>query len=80
MWRKFKVSGQLHGPAALPPGKNSPEPIGGSVCPTTGLDDMEKRKFLSLPGLELQIKTKVANMYTLLNNCTTASVLLIFNK
>jgi hypothetical protein len=27
--------------------------IGGWVAPTTGLDDVVKRKFLTLPGLEL---------------------------
>jgi hypothetical protein len=50
------VSGQLHAPAALPPGKEPPVPIGigGWVDPTTGLDDVEKRIFLILPGLELR--------------------------
>jgi hypothetical protein len=28
--------------------------IGGLVDPRAGLDDVEKRKFLTLPGLELQ--------------------------
>jgi hypothetical protein len=28
--------------------------IGGWVNPTAGLDDVEKRKFFTLPGLELQ--------------------------
>jgi hypothetical protein len=28
--------------------------IGGWVDPRTGLDDFEKRKFLTLPGLELR--------------------------
>jgi hypothetical protein len=28
--------------------------IGGWVGPRAGLDDMEKRKFLTLPGLELR--------------------------
>jgi hypothetical protein len=28
--------------------------IGGWVDPRAGLDDMEKRKFLTLPGLELR--------------------------
>jgi hypothetical protein len=50
------VSGQLHAPAALPPGKGSPGThwIGGWLGPRAGLDDMEKRKFLTLPGLELR--------------------------
>jgi hypothetical protein len=47
---------QLHAPGALPPGK---EPlgthwIGGWVNLRPGLDDLEKRKFLTLPGLELR--------------------------
>jgi hypothetical protein len=52
------VSGQFHAPAALPPGKDPPPPgihwIGGWVGPRTGLDDVENRKFLILPGLELR--------------------------
>jgi hypothetical protein len=50
------VSGQLHAPAALPPGKESPGThcIGGWVELSAGLDDMEKRKFLTLTGLELR--------------------------
>jgi hypothetical protein len=28
--------------------------MGGSVGPSTALDDVEKRKFLTLPGLELR--------------------------
>jgi hypothetical protein len=42
------MSDQLHAPAALLPG------IGGWVDPRAGLDDVEKRKFLTLPGLELR--------------------------
>jgi hypothetical protein len=50
----MKVSGQLHAPAALPRGKKSPGThwIGGWVDPRAGLDDVEKRKFLTLPGLK----------------------------
>jgi hypothetical protein len=43
----MEVSGQLHAPAALPPGIHW-------IDPRAGLDDVEKRKFLTLPGLELQ--------------------------
>jgi hypothetical protein len=48
------MSGQLHAPAALP-WKRAPSThfIGGWVDPGAGLDDMEKWKFLTLPGLEL---------------------------
>jgi hypothetical protein len=49
------MSGQLHVPAALPPGK---EPrthwIGSLVGHRTDLDDVQKKKFLTLPGLELR--------------------------
>jgi hypothetical protein len=51
----MEASGQLHAPAALPPGERAPGThwIGGWVGPRTGLDDMEKRNVLALPGLEL---------------------------
>jgi hypothetical protein len=57
------MSGQLHAPAALPPGK---EPTGTHwieswMDPRTGLDDVERRKILPLPGLEIQ---PVASPYT----------------
>jgi hypothetical protein len=49
------VSGQHHVPAALPrekaPGTHW---IGGWVDPRASLDDVEKRKFWILLGLELQ--------------------------
>jgi hypothetical protein len=50
------VSDQLHAPAALPPGERAPgtQWIGGWVDPRASLDDVEKRKFLTLPGLELR--------------------------
>jgi hypothetical protein len=39
----LEVSGQLHAPAALPPGKSPGNHfIGGWVDPRAGLDDMEK--------------------------------------
>jgi hypothetical protein len=46
----------LHAPAALPPGKEPPAThwIGGWVDPRAGLDDLEKWKFLTPPGLELR--------------------------
>jgi hypothetical protein len=51
----MEVSGHLHATAALPPGEKAPCTywIGGWVGPRAGLDDAEKRKFLTLPGLEL---------------------------
>jgi hypothetical protein len=50
------VSGQLHAKAALPPEKAPPGShwIGDWVDPRAGLEDVEKRKFLTLPGLELR--------------------------
>jgi hypothetical protein len=49
------MSGQLHALTALPleraPGTHW---IGGWVSHRASLDDVEKRKFLSLPRLELQ--------------------------
>jgi hypothetical protein len=41
-------SGQLHAPAALPPGEKAPATrwIGSWVDPRVGLDAVEKRKFL----------------------------------
>jgi hypothetical protein len=43
------VSGQLHSPAALSPGAHW---IEGRVGPRAGVEDVEKRTFLTLPGLE----------------------------
>jgi hypothetical protein len=52
------MSGQLHAPAALPPGKEPP-------VPRVGPDDIEKRKFLTPPGLELRpfCRQPVASRY-----------------
>jgi hypothetical protein len=49
-------SGQFHAPAALPFGERAPGThwIGGWVDLRADLDDLEKRKFLTLPGLELR--------------------------
>jgi hypothetical protein len=43
-------------PQSLYPRERTPSThcIGGSVGPRAGLNDMEKRKFLTLPGLELR--------------------------
>jgi hypothetical protein len=49
------VSGQLHAMAYLPPGRDlRTQWIGGWVGPRAGLNDVEKRKFLTLPGLKLR--------------------------
>jgi hypothetical protein len=43
--------------------------MGGWVDPTAGLDDAEKRKFLTLPGLELRLlglQARSQSLYRLL--------------
>jgi hypothetical protein len=52
----MEVSGHLHATAALPPGESAPGThwVGRWVDPRAGLDDVEKRKFLTLPGLNLR--------------------------
>jgi hypothetical protein len=39
--------------------------IGGWMDPRAGLDDMEKRKFLTLPGLELRLLSRPARSQSL---------------
>jgi hypothetical protein len=50
------VSGQLPAAAALPPGERAlgTHSLGGWVDPRADMDDVEKRKFLTLSGLELR--------------------------
>jgi hypothetical protein len=52
----MEVSGQLHASAALRRGVRAPGTHwkGEWMGPRTDLDDVENRKFLTLPGLELQ--------------------------
>jgi hypothetical protein len=52
----MEVSSELHAPAALPPGERAPGThwIGVLVGPKAGLDNVEKRKFLTLLGLEFR--------------------------
>jgi hypothetical protein len=47
----LEMSGRLYAPAALSPSNHC---AGGWVDPRTGLDDVEKRIFLTLTGLELR--------------------------
>jgi hypothetical protein len=51
----MEVSDQLHAPAALPPGETARGNhwIWDWVGPRAGVDDMEKLKILTLPGLDL---------------------------
>jgi hypothetical protein len=69
------VSGQLHVPAALPPGDRAHGThwIGGLVGPRAGLDDVQKRKFLTLPGLEFRLLCRPArsqSLYQLRYSCS----------
>jgi hypothetical protein len=52
----WRGSGQLHAPGRFTPGKRAPGThwIGGWVDLRAGLDDLEKREFLTLQGLELR--------------------------
>jgi hypothetical protein len=54
--RHLLLSGQFTPLPLYPRRKSPPCPhcIGGWIDPRTGLDDLEKRKFLILPGLELR--------------------------
>jgi hypothetical protein len=47
------------------PGERAPGThwTGGWVDPRTGLDDVKKRKFLTLPGLEPSVVQPVASRY-----------------
>jgi hypothetical protein len=62
------VSGQPHVPAALTPGERAPGThwIGGWVGIRDCLDDKEKWKFFTLPGLQLGPlgRPPVASLYT----------------
>jgi hypothetical protein len=64
------VSGQLHDPAALPPRTHW---VGVWVGPRTGLDHVEKRKFLTLLGLELQPLSRPARSQSLYRLCCPGS-------
>jgi hypothetical protein len=59
---QLEVSGDSR-PGRFTPGTHC---IWGWVGPRTGLDDMEKRKFFTLPGLELRptFVQSIANLYT----------------
>jgi hypothetical protein len=66
----MEVSGQLHALAVLLPGKCPPVPlwIGGWLDPRVSLDDVEKRKFVTPPGLEfrpLGHQTRSQSLYRL---------------
>jgi hypothetical protein len=50
----LEEGGQFHASGALLPRKELPVPIGGWVVLRTGEDDVERRRILLLPGLELR--------------------------
>jgi hypothetical protein len=54
-------------PRPLYPGEEAPGTnwIGGWVDPRAGVDDMEKRKLLTLPGLELRPLSRPARSLSL---------------
>jgi hypothetical protein len=54
LWYYMEVSGQLHAPAALPPGERAPGThwIRCWVSPRVGLDVVEERKILHCRGIE----------------------------
>jgi hypothetical protein len=60
------MSGQVHATAALPPWKGVPGThwIGSWVGPRASLHDVEKRKFLPSPRLELRHLSRLARSYT----------------
>jgi hypothetical protein len=65
--QQLEVSDQLHAPAALPPRKEPPVPTASEAgwAPEAGLDDVEKRKFSTLPGLELRPLGRLARSRSL---------------
>jgi hypothetical protein len=69
------MSDQLHALAALLPMERAlgTHWIGGWVDPRVGLDNMEKRKFLTLPGLELQPLSRPAHSQLLYQLCYPGS-------
>jgi hypothetical protein len=77
--RIFILGGQLHALASLIPGENAPGThwIGGWVALRTGLRDVDKRKFLALPGLELRTLCRPARRQSLYRLSYTGSCLFV---
>jgi hypothetical protein len=64
------MSSQLHAPATLPLGRvPGTHWIGGWVDPRASLDDLEKRKYLTLSGLKLQPLSHPAQSQSLYQLC-----------
>jgi hypothetical protein len=66
-------------PCRFTPGKRVPDThwLGGCVDPRVGLDDLEKRKFLTLPGLKLRSLGRPARSQSLYRLCYPGSWLSI---
>jgi hypothetical protein len=65
-WHQLEVSCQLHDPTALPRERfPSTHWTGGWLGPRARLDDAEKRKFLTQPGLEPRILRRPARSQSL---------------
>jgi hypothetical protein len=62
----MEVSGQLHAPAALPPGKSPWYPLDRRLCGPQSRSGRggEEKNFQSLPGVEHLIIQPVARRYT----------------
>jgi hypothetical protein len=75
----MEVSGSFTPRPLYPPGKvPGTHWIGGWVGPRTGLDDAEKRKFRTLPGLELRPPGRPARSQSLYRLSYPGSQLLQF--
>jgi hypothetical protein len=63
----MEVSGQLHAPAAKPPGKNPSVPIGEEPvwAPKSILALWSRKNFLPLPGIETRRPSRSPSLYRL---------------
>jgi hypothetical protein len=61
----LEVSGELHATATLPQGKSPRTHWLGWVDSRAGLDSVEKRKFLTLPGLVIRPLGRPARVQSL---------------
>jgi hypothetical protein len=69
-------------PDRFTPGERAPGThwLGGWVDPRTGLDDVEKRKFLTLPGLELRSLGRPARSQSLYRLRYPGSLFFTYNR
>jgi hypothetical protein len=76
------VSGQLHAPAVFNPGERAHGThwIGGWVDPRAGQDDLEKKKLLTLSGLELRILSLPAQASRYTDYVTPALLMLLVSS